>query len=133
MALHGSDFAFLADVINMLGGWRFHVFHRPSGTEWVLKDCYLCFDTAFDVVMGSFVFFTVCSGSWGLQGLGTLSAEDLMTVVVPFSRVCKDLGSTHRPLSSSVLGLPYRILNMNHTKELLRGLWVDAFRGFLHV
>ena len=32
-------------------------------------------------------------------------------------------GSTHRPLSSSFLGLPYRILN--HKKELLRGLWVN--------
>ena len=27
-------------------------------------------------------------------------------------------------LSSSLLGLPYRILNINHKKELLRGLWV---------
>ena len=26
-------------------------------------------------------------------------------------------------LSSSFLGLPYRILNMNHKKEILRGLW----------
>ena len=33
-------------------------------------------------------------------------------------------GLTHRTLSSSFLGLPYRILNMNHKKELLRGLWV---------
>ena len=33
--------------------------------------------------------------------------------------------ATHRPLSSSFLGLPYRILNMNHKKELLRGLWVE--------
>ena len=31
---------------------------------------------------------------------------------------------THRPLSSSFLGLPYRILNMNQKKEPLRGLWV---------
>ena len=29
---------------------------------------------------------------------------------------------THRLLSSSFLGLPYRILNINHTKELLRSL-----------
>ena len=33
---------------------------------------------------------------------------------------------THRPLSSSFLGLPYRILNINHKKELLRGLWFRA-------
>ena len=33
--------------------------------------------------------------------------------------------STHRPLrSSSLLGLPYRILNIKHKKELLRGLCV---------
>ena len=31
---------------------------------------------------------------------------------------------THRPRSSSFLGLPYRILNVNHKKELLRSLWV---------
>ena len=32
--------------------------------------------------------------------------------------------TTHRLLSSSFLGLPYRILNANHKKELLRSLWV---------
>ena len=47
-------------------------------------------------------------------------------------------GLTHRPLSSFLLGLPYRILNINNTKELLRaygqlqqllGLWgVRSFR-----
>ena len=37
--------------------------------------------------------------------------------------------STHRPLSSSFLGLPYRILNINHEKELLRGLWLGPL-GF---
>ena len=36
------------------------------------------------------------------------------------------VGSTRRPLSSSLLGLPYR----NHKKELLRGLWVRAYEGF---
>ena len=38
------------------------------------------------------------------------------------------LKPTHRPLSSSFLGLPYRILNMNQKKELLRGLWVASQR-----
>ena len=33
---------------------------------------------------------------------------------------------THRPLSSSFWGLPSRIPNMNHEKELLRGLWVES-------
>ena len=31
---------------------------------------------------------------------------------------------THRLQSSSFLGLPYRILNMNPKKELLWSLWV---------
>ena len=35
------------------------------------------------------------------------------------SGVC--LGASHRPLSSSFLGLPHRILNINHKKELLMG------------
>ena len=34
---------------------------------------------------------------------------------------------THRLLSSSFLGLPYGILNINHKKELLRSLWVGYF------
>ena len=36
---------------------------------------------------------------------------------------------THRPQSSSFLGLPYRILNMNPKTELLWGLWV----GFMEL
>ena len=35
--------------------------------------------------------------------------------------------NTHRLLSSSFLGLPYRILNINHKKELLRGLCLFRF------
>ena len=37
-----------------------------------------------------------------------------------------ELNPTHRPLSSSFWGLPYRTLNMNHKKELLGSLWVVA-------
>ena len=41
---------------------------------------------------------------------------------------------THRLLSSSFLGIPYRIPNTNHNKELLRSLWVNPkkvpFMGF---
>ena len=33
---------------------------------------------------------------------------------------------TQRPQSSSVLGLPYRILNINPQQELLWGLWVGT-------
>ena len=36
----------------------------------------------------------------------------------------KERCPTHRPLSSSFLGLPYKILNINHQEELLRGPWV---------
>ena len=36
--------------------------------------------------------------------------------------------TTHRPLSSSFLGLSYRILNIYHKKELLWSLWVNALR-----
>ena len=37
----------------------------------------------------------------------------------------EDLSLTHRLLSSSFLGLPYRTLNMNPKKELLWSLWVS--------
>ena len=30
-----------------------------------------------------------------------------------------------RTLSSSFLGVAYRVLDINHKKELLRGLWVS--------
>ena len=33
--------------------------------------------------------------------------------------------ATRGPLSSSFLGLPYRMQNINHKKELRRGLWVN--------
>ena len=48
-----------------------------------------------------------------------------------FSGCCGLLRSrafTHRLLSSSFLGLPYRILNTTHKKELLRSLWVKLRR-----
>ena len=38
------------------------------------------------------------------------------------------LGHTHGPLSSSFVGLPHRILYINHKKELLGGLWVGPIR-----
>ena len=33
--------------------------------------------------------------------------------------------NTHRLLSGSFLGVPYRILDINHKKELLRSLWAN--------
>ena len=38
----------------------------------------------------------------------------------------QDGGSTHRLHTSSSLGLPYRILNMNPKMELLWSLWVET-------
>ena len=46
----------------------------------------------------------------------------------PGSRLCR---TTHRLLSSSFLGFPYRILNRNHKKELLWSLWVVGVRSKL--
>ena len=51
------------------------------------------------------------------SGAGTFRVRSKIFQLLP-------VDSTHRPQSSSFLGLPYRILNMNPTKELLWGLWV---------
>ena len=48
----------------------------------------------------------------------------------PKALECGSWGSTHRPLSSAFLGIPCRVLDVNHKKELLRSLWV-RFRVFL--
>ena len=42
--------------------------------------------------------------------------------------VFRPVNITHRLLSSSFLGLPCRILNRSHKKELLRSLWVKLSR-----
>ena len=42
--------------------------------------------------------------------------------------VSQALDSTHMPLSS-FLGVPYRILNISHKKELPRGLWVELSKS----
>ena len=60
-----------------------------------------------------------------MRVLGSLRLEGglrgFARVVAGFYRLVE---GTHRLLSSSFLGLPYRILNMNPKKELLRSLWV---------
>ena len=43
----------------------------------------------------------------------------------------RQMGFTHKLLSSSFLGIPYRILSMHHKKELLRGLWVGSIGGLM--
>ena len=45
-------------------------------------------------------------------------------VVVYMDPLGKGSRFTQRLLSSSFLGLPYRLLNIYQKKELLRGLWV---------
>ena len=57
----------------------------------------------------------------------TLELPDLFALQKPCPRHDSESAhpwSTRRPLSSSFLGLPYRILKINHKKELLRSLWV---------
>ena len=59
-------------------------------------------------------------------GIPRIGAEDVKvgaSVILQLGIVTRS--GAHRLLSSSFLGLPYRILNMNHKKELLRSLWVD--------
>ena len=43
--------------------------------------------------------------------------------------VAAEPGPTYRLLSSSFLEFPYRVLNMNRRKDLLRGLRVNPKRG----
>ena len=58
-----------------------------------------------------------------LESSGFLSTGVLFNGLMGLSSQGYEQG-THRPLSSSFWGLPYRILNIDHKKELLRGLWV---------
>ena len=53
------------------------------------------------------------------QGRGLCSIPPMYTKIDSWPAI-----ATHRPLSSSFWGLPYRILKINHKRELLRGLWV---------
>ena len=46
------------------------------------------------------------------------------------STIPEFLAGSHRPLSSSFWEVPCRILNIDHNKELLRGLWVARPREF---
>ena len=76
---------------------------------------------------------------FGLQGigvwlfrpcLGSLGVREAGNAALLVIRVSKMVGNakhqaiTHRLHSSSFLGSPYRILNMNPKKELLWSLWV---------
>ena len=55
------------------------------------------------------------------------SAWNLQTLPALLCILRAELSTTHRLLSSSFLGLPYRILNMNHKNtELLSSLCVSA-------
>ena len=61
-------------------------------------------------------------GAWGLGGFARARGAESASWLI--ARASLNLAFTHRPQSSSFLGLPYRILNMNPQKELLWGLWV---------
>ena len=78
-------------------------------------------------------------GGGGRRGLlPAFTAVLLLLLCFPVSRmfilVCytfkTKLSPTHRLHSSSFLGLPYRILNINHKKELKWSLWVIPKQGF---
>ena len=57
---------------------------------------------------------------------GSRAAEREVTFrMMPSVNKPINLKSTHSPLTSSLLGLPYGMLNIKHKKELLRGLWVN--------
>ena len=72
------------------------------------------------------IFFEGVPGPWfrGFRMLRGFRRSELRAAVESAPAVLV-WGPTRRLLSSSFLGLPYRILNINHQKELLRGLWVD--------
>ena len=59
-------------------------------------------------------------GEWGLGGATGNQDIEQQSLQLPEVRL------PHRLLSSSFLGVPYRILNMNHKIELPRSLWVRA-------
>ena len=56
----------------------------------------------------------------------TIGPSILLALLREMQLLGRGLGFTHKPLSSSFLGLPYGILNINHKKELLKGLRVGA-------
>ena len=76
------------------------------------------------------------SGGRTLTGFLSSTLLPFFSRVTLIKRKIKDKGypyyegasqePTHRPQSSSFLGLPYRNLNMNPKKELLWGLWVAS-------
>ena len=84
-----------------------------------IMDGLLCGGTV-PQVLALFNCFTLLLGP--LDPLGSCK----MKTDLPRRGSLMETMGTHRPLSSSFLGLPYRILNMNHKKELLRGLWVET-------
>ena len=54
----------------------------------------------------------------------TSAVSQIKQTYKPLAPKQVEFWNTHRPLSSPFLGLPYRIQNIDHEKELLSGLWV---------
>ena len=65
-------------------------------------------------------------GSPGLYKGAVAACHKTSTANTKDPAIQNNVKYTHRPLSSSFLGLPYRILTMNHKKEQLRSLWADT-------
>ena len=72
-----------------------------------------------------YISFCLVGIGYSLVVTTRTTREDSYSVVRP-SRIAKQEREVYayRLLSTSFLGLPYRILNMNHKKELRRSLWV---------
>ena len=69
---------------------------------------------------------SVISDLGGAEGTEASSNISYSKVLLPSRST-----TTHRPLSSSFLGLPYGILIISHKKALLRGLWVNPKTKFI--
>ena len=80
-----------------------------------LSGLFLCFVLAQGVWI--FGFRTSDSKSFGVPGW---AIED------GWLRLRSEFQDTHRPLSSSFLGLPCMILKISHKQELVRCLWVRS-------
>ena len=52
-------------------------------------------------------------------------SRELQTLQATMRSLARRYRGLERPISSSFVGLPCRILNVNHKKDLLRGLDVD--------
>ena len=84
-------------------------------------------ETAQQIVLKTYIFYDCEQASMTVQASSRFSegcTDELRRPGSSLAKSCPTV-STHRLQSSSFLGLPYRILNMDHKKELLWSLWVS--------